>query len=93
MGSEANEELFIVSALGVVDADETVLVASEMDVQPRCTMPWTGPCSALKWTVRCCASPGLGASAATSLAKWNMMFDAAGPLFSILGMTWTASLT
>ncbi|GIR77110.1 MAG: hypothetical protein CM15mP79_0470 [Methanobacteriota archaeon] len=36
MGSEANEELFVVSAVGVlVDADETVLVASEMDVQAR----------------------------------------------------------
>ena len=44
MGSEANEELFVVSAVGVlVDADETVLVASRWTSKPRYTMPRTGP--------------------------------------------------
>ena len=82
MASEANEELFIVSALGVlVNADETVLVASEMDVQASVYDAADGALFGAEVdSALLRISPGLGASAAASLSpNGELMFDASGP--------------
>ena len=88
MGSEANEELFVVSAVGVlVDADETVLVASEMDVQASVYDAADGALIGAEMdTALLRISPGLGASAAASLSpNGDMVFDPSGPTVQYSG--------
>lgn len=88
MATEANEELFVVSALGVlVDADETVRVATEMDVQASVYDAADGALFGAEMdSALLRISPGLGVSAAASLSpNGDMMFDAAGPAVQYSG--------